>query len=80
MSQRSVAQLIRIYSAAAREIRPRPVPRIAPDPDDDVVIGTAVAAKADYIVTGDRGLLSVVKFEGGVIVTVHEALRAILLS
>jgi predicted nucleic acid-binding protein len=56
---------------------PQRVPRIAPDPDDDVVLGTALAAKADFIVTGDRALRSVVQFQGIRIVSVAEALEAI---
>ena len=41
-----------------------PTPRIAPDPDDDIVIGTALAAKADLVVTGDKPLLSVAESRG----------------
>ncbi|MBB5055679.1 putative nucleic acid-binding protein [Granulicella aggregans] len=51
-------------------------PRLAPDPDDDEVNGTAIAAKAPLVVTGDRTLLSVSTFDGGRIVTVQEALLA----
>jgi predicted nucleic acid-binding protein len=40
-----------------------------------VVIGTALAAKADFIVTGDHGLLSVGEYEGVRIVSVKEALQ-----
>jgi len=57
--------------------RPVPVPRIAPDLDDDVVVGTALAAKAALIVTRDKPLLSVKTYEGGRIVNVREALEAI---
>jgi predicted nucleic acid-binding protein len=42
-----------------------------------VVIGTALAAKADFVVTGDRALLSVGEYEGGRIVSVSEALDAV---
>ena len=31
----------------------------SPDPGDDYLLGMAVAAEADYLVTGDKGLLSV---------------------
>jgi predicted nucleic acid-binding protein len=35
------------------------------DPDDDPIIATAVAAKADYLVTGDRAhLLPLGEHEG----------------
>jgi len=58
-------------------VRPTPTPRIVSDPDDDVVIGTALAAKADLLVTGDRPLLSVDKYRGVRIVAVAEALKII---
>jgi predicted nucleic acid-binding protein len=32
------------------------------DPDDDVVLGTAVAGRCDAIVTGDKDLLGLVRF------------------
>jgi predicted nucleic acid-binding protein len=41
------------------------------------VIGTALAANADLLVTGDHDLLSVSTFEGGRIVSVQDALRLI---
>jgi putative PIN family toxin of toxin-antitoxin system len=70
----SVAGLAGLYSRLVSVVRPVPVPRLAPDPDDDLVIGTAIAAKADFIVTGDRTLLSVARYEGVRIVSVREAL------
>jgi hypothetical protein len=48
----SADRLLNLYSRAASLVDPAAVPRLAPDPDDDVVIGTALAAKADLIVTG----------------------------
>jgi putative PIN family toxin of toxin-antitoxin system len=73
----SIDQLVDLYSKDVTVVRPFPVPRLAPAPDDDVVIGTAITAKADFIVTGDKPLLSVKVFEGGRIVSVSEALEAI---
>jgi putative PIN family toxin of toxin-antitoxin system len=73
----SLGQLIDLYVEQARIVVPFPTPRLAPDPDDDVVIGKALAAKADLLVTGDHALLSVSTFEGGRIVSVQEALRCI---
>ena len=69
--------LLKLYSSAASLVDPAAVPRIAPDPDDDVVIGTALAAKADYVVTGDRTLLSVEEYEGVRMISVREILQAI---
>lgn len=34
------------------------------DPDDDVILGTAAAGRADCIVTGDKNLLVLVQFRG----------------
>lgn len=76
----SVEQIVDLYSELVSVVRPTPVPRLAPDPDDDVVIGTAIAAKADFIVTGDRALLSVTHFEGGRIISVSEALALTMTS
>jgi putative PIN family toxin of toxin-antitoxin system len=42
----SVDQLVDLYAELAFLVRPVPVSRIAPDPDDDVVIGTALAVKS----------------------------------
>lgn len=42
---------------------------IAPDAEDDLVLGTAVKAEADFLVTGDRGLLAIGEYRGLRIVT-----------
>lgn len=72
-SQRSIDQLVDGYAQLAALVRPAPTPRIAPDPDDDVVIGTALAAKAEFIVTGDKPLLSVDEYQGVKIIGVAQA-------
>jgi len=76
--QLSVLELIGIYSASAIKVNPVSLPRIAPDPDDDVVIGTALAAEAEFIVTGDRTLLSVAQYQSVKIITVAEALQMLV--
>ncbi len=73
----SINQLVDGYAQLATVVRPANVPRIAPDPDDDVVIATALAAKAPLIVTGDLGLLSLLKYEGITLVTVREIIDAL---
>ena len=46
-------------------VEPHPLgERICRDKDDDVVLGTALAGKADVIVTGDEDLLVLKKFRG----------------
>ena len=76
----TIDQLVDRYAALAALVRPMPTPRIAPDPDDDVVIGTALAAKAGWVVTGDKPLLSVAQYQGVRIVGVIEALQFVGLS
>lgn len=73
----TVDQLVDYYAALTTLVRPTPTPRIAPDPDDDVVIGTALAAKALAIVTGDKPLLTVDEYQGVQFMTVA---RAIMLT
>lgn len=73
----TVDQLVDGYAELAQLVRPTPTPRIVADPDDDVVIGTALAAKVDFLVTGDRGLLDVGEYEGVRIVRVAEAIGII---
>ncbi len=66
------------YQGYARPFEPDDSVRgIAPDLEDDLVLGTAVAAKADYLVTGDKGLLSLNEYRGVRIVTAEEFLREI---
>ena len=47
------------------------------DPDDDVVLDVAYSGKADFIVTGDKQLLSLVRFKKARIVTVNQMLEAL---
>ena len=51
---------------------PKPVCR---DRDDDLVLATAVAARADVIVTGDQDLLVLGAFEGVAIVSPRQFLE-----
>ncbi len=66
----SVDQLVERYSLLAIMVQPQPIPRTAPDPDDDIILATAIAAQADYLVTGDKPLLSLGSHAGFEIVTV----------
>ena len=74
---RTIDELVDRYAALTEMVRPTPTTRIAPDPDDDVMIGTALAAAVDLIVTGDQALLSVGAYRGVRIVGVSEAIQII---
>ena len=74
----SIDQLVERYAQLASLIRPAAMPRVAPDPDDDVVIATALAAKAECVVTGDKPLLSVAEYQGVRIVSVTQAIEMVI--
>lgn len=46
-----------VIASIATLTRPAPLPRVSRDPDDDLVIATALAGSAEVIVTGDDDLL-----------------------
>ena len=62
----------------AEVIEPPPLPQpVCRDPDDDEVLALAVAAKADWIVSGDNDLLSLGRYAGIAIISAVEALALI---
>ncbi len=73
----TIDQLVDGYAQLAALVRPVATPRIAPDADDDVVFGTALAAKVDLLVTGDKPLLTVSEHQGVKIVGVAQAVEMI---
>ncbi len=76
-SHLSIDQFLESYLREAISVQPVPTLRIVSDPDDDVLIGTALAAKADYIVTGDHAVLAVAEYAGVRIVSATKALRIV---
>lgn len=63
-------------AALAEPVTDLPELRVVPlDPKDDVIVATAVKAGADYLVTGDRHLLSLGVYEGIRIVTPRQFLN-----
>ncbi|HEV2065818.1 MAG TPA: putative toxin-antitoxin system toxin component, PIN family [Thermomicrobiales bacterium] len=74
----------RIHRALAVELMYEQAVLVVPDPsvegitddqEDDAVLGTAVAAGADYLVTGDQGLLAIGSHAGVTIVTARQFLE-----
>ena len=72
----SLDVLVLGYADIATLVTPEAIPAtVLNDPDDDHVLACALAAKADYIVSGDRHLLDLKEHQGIRIVTVAEAVR-----
>ena len=72
--ERSLAELRAL--AEVNDPAPLTTP-VCRDPDDDAVLALAIAAHADLIVSGDRDLLDLRRFQDIAIVTPAEALRRI---
>lgn len=70
---RSAGDVFADYAASVEVVEAATLRGVAPDPDDDDVIGTAVAANAEFIVTGDRRLLEIGEYCGVAIISVSAA-------
>lgn len=71
------AELVRLLRTAALFVEPEQIDATSRDPKDDVFLACALAGGADYLVTGDDDLLSLVGFRGTKIVTPREFLQVI---
>ena len=74
---RSPQRVISEYEQIVNTVRADVISRTVSDPSNDVVLGTAKAAQADLIVSGDRHLLTLRSFGGIPIVNVADALLRI---
>jgi len=73
-----IARFLTIYARRSEVVDlDRRVDGVDADPDDNVVLGTAVNGRAAFIVTGDKHLLELVEFEGIRIITVDVALKVL---
>ncbi len=64
------------YSHRVKLVDPSPFPApVCRDPDDDLVLATAVAAQAHCILTGDKDLLVLKKFQSVRILTPRQFLE-----
>jgi putative PIN family toxin of toxin-antitoxin system len=75
LSQVEVKEVLDAVSADAEFVETRPlVSPICRDADDDWILATALTAKADALVTGDKDLLVLERHEGIPILTPRECL------
>ncbi len=76
--QRSIPALIERYSALAEIVEPASLSGpVSPDPDDDVVLATALAAHAELIVSRDKHLRNLKHFHRIPILNAADALHYI---
>jgi putative PIN family toxin of toxin-antitoxin system len=75
--QAAVAEFCDGFASSAQMVADLPELKAVPgDPKDDPIVATAVAAKADYLVTGDRRhLLPLREYQGIRIVTPRQFLE-----
>ncbi|MBS1226585.1 MAG: PilT protein domain protein [Candidatus Aminicenantes bacterium] len=55
----AIALLAEISTVAGKDPTPAPAARLVRDPDDDLILACATAARAEILVTGDKDLLDV---------------------
>ena len=80
-SSTSRAQTLAQVRQLAEVLDPPPLAQpVCRDPDDDAVLALAIAAQADFVVSGDDDLLSLASFEGIPILTPAQALERVLES
>ncbi len=79
LTNEEIAFILAEVSALAGFVTPADdVHGVAEDDEDDLVLATAVAANADYLVTGDKYLLRIGEFRGTPIVSPREFLDLML--
>ncbi len=70
------ADLLNHIDALAVIIETLPSIDLSSDPDDNIILATAIEAQANFIVSGDKSdLLSLKKAEGVPIITARQALK-----
>lgn len=75
--EKSSAQILADYLQVVELVEPASIPPTSADPDDDAVLACALAAQADFVVSGDDNLLVLREFAGIPIITAVAALQKI---
>lgn len=77
----TAAGLMTGYAALAQVVRLGLIEQvIAEDPDDDVILATAVAARAEFIISGDHHLLALGQYKGIAILSAADLLARLQLA
>ena len=71
-----IRQAIRNISETATVLRPRPTLHLLKDEPDNRILECAIAAQADWIVTGDRHLLVLKRHANSAIISLADFLAA----
>ncbi len=70
VSPSAADEFIKVLRSNSRILKPETVVRgVCRDPNDEMIIGLVVPAKADFIVSGDKDLLALGKYKGVPVVT-----------
>jgi putative PIN family toxin of toxin-antitoxin system len=79
LTETDIQAILTLINTAADlvTVPPDEVVAVTGDPEDDLVLATARIGQADYLVTGDRGLLRLGSYEGTAIVTVAAFLASL---
>ncbi|MDE1828696.1 MAG: putative toxin-antitoxin system toxin component, PIN family [Thaumarchaeota archaeon] len=78
LTDRDIIDFVKILDNTARYVRPvRGINAIEEDPDDNLILATAIGGKADFIVSGDRHILDLGEFDSIKIVTVERMLEIV---
>ncbi|MEX2217930.1 MAG: putative toxin-antitoxin system toxin component, PIN family [Phycisphaerales bacterium] len=72
-----LAEWDRLLAAAVLVVEPGPKPPWAGDPGDVELVACALATSADYLITGDRGLLGAGRLGTTLVVTVSQFKRSV---
>lgn len=76
LSRKEVGTFINRFRRVAEMVKPKGGVEHSPDPDDNIILGIALAGEADYLVTGDKDdLLKLKKVAGTKIVGLSAFLR-----
>jgi uncharacterized protein len=73
-SKLSAEELATRYAALTTVVQPATIAPVAPDADDDAVLAAAVAAGASLLITGDKPLMGLRRYQGIDIVTPSHAM------